>query len=176
MAYREVAMWEILNVLERLHRGESQRAVARVSGHSPKTVRRYLATAREIGWEPGTEAPTEALAGEIYRRHRPARDRDAEFARRGVERAELVAELARAEDAVDQALAGLSEDRLNEPYPVPATTGGGVSTGAMLAHLLTHMAYHLGQLDYHRRVVVGDPRGVAAISLRELTDLEGGSS
>ena len=28
MAYREVVMWEILNVLERLHRGESQRAVA----------------------------------------------------------------------------------------------------------------------------------------------------
>jgi len=77
MAFREVAMWEIWNVLERLHRGESQRAVARVSGHSPKTVRRYLATARELGWEPGGEAPTEELAGEVYRRHRPARGRGA---------------------------------------------------------------------------------------------------
>jgi hypothetical protein len=75
MAYREVAMWEILNVLERLGRGESQRGVARILGHSPRTVRRYLATAREIGWEPGGEAPTEALAAEVYRRHRPARDR-----------------------------------------------------------------------------------------------------
>jgi len=75
MAYREVAMWEILNVLERLGRGESQRSVARICGHSPKTIRRYLATARELGWEPGGETPTEALAAEVCRRHRPARDR-----------------------------------------------------------------------------------------------------
>jgi transposase len=75
MAYREVAMWEILNVLERVARGESQRAVARICGHSRKTIGRYLATARELGWEPGREAPTEALAAEIYHRHRPARDR-----------------------------------------------------------------------------------------------------
>jgi len=76
MAYREVAMWEIWNVLERLHRGESQRAVARTGGHSRKTVARYLATAKELGWKPGgPEPPTEELAGEVYRRHRPARGR-----------------------------------------------------------------------------------------------------
>jgi hypothetical protein len=72
MAYREVAMWEILAVLERAHRGESRAAIARVTGHSRKTVRRYLATAREVGWEPGRDPPTEALAAEVYRRHRPA--------------------------------------------------------------------------------------------------------
>jgi hypothetical protein len=33
MAYREVAMWEILAVLERVGRGESQAAVARTTGH-----------------------------------------------------------------------------------------------------------------------------------------------
>jgi hypothetical protein len=75
MAYREVAMWEILSVLERVGRGESQRAVARITSHSAKTIRRYLATARELGWEPGGEAPTEALAAEIYARRRLARDR-----------------------------------------------------------------------------------------------------
>jgi hypothetical protein len=75
MAYREVAMWEILSVLERLGRGESQRSVARITSHSPKTIRRYLATARELGWEPGAAAPTEALAAEVYRRRRPGRDR-----------------------------------------------------------------------------------------------------
>jgi transposase len=75
MAYREVAMWEILLVLERLHRGESQAAIARVTGHGRKTVRRYLATARELGWEPGTDPPTERLAGEVYRLHRPVKNR-----------------------------------------------------------------------------------------------------
>lgn len=75
MAYREVAMWEILAVLERVHRGESRAGVARVTGHSRKTVRRYLATAGELGWEPGRDPPTEALAAEVYRRHRPAKER-----------------------------------------------------------------------------------------------------
>jgi hypothetical protein len=41
MAYREVAMWEILNVLRRLGRGESRSSVAAVAGHSRSTIRRY---------------------------------------------------------------------------------------------------------------------------------------
>ena len=39
MAYREVAMWEIYTVLERIGRGESQAAIARVTGYTRKTVR-----------------------------------------------------------------------------------------------------------------------------------------
>ena len=75
MAYREVAMWEILLVLERLHRGERQAAVARVTGHGRKTFRRYLATAGELGWEPGTDFSAERLPGEVYRLHRPVKNR-----------------------------------------------------------------------------------------------------
>ncbi len=33
MAYREIAMWEIWEVLRRVHRGEGQRAIQRVTGH-----------------------------------------------------------------------------------------------------------------------------------------------
>jgi len=75
MAYREVAMWEILNVLRRIGRGESQSAVARATGHGRKTVRRYVAVAGQVGWEPGVADPTEALAAEVYLRLRPSRDR-----------------------------------------------------------------------------------------------------
>lgn len=71
MAYREVAMWEILTVLQRIARGETVSAVARLTGHSRVTVRRYVDTARELGWEPG-EDPTEQLAAELSRRLRPA--------------------------------------------------------------------------------------------------------
>ena len=39
MAYREVEMWEILSVLERIGRGESKSAVARLTGLDRKTVR-----------------------------------------------------------------------------------------------------------------------------------------
>jgi transposase len=80
MAYHEVAMWEILTVLERLTRRESKTAIARATGHSRSTVRRYERVARELGWTPDREVPTdglEPLAAEIGRRVHPASDRDA---------------------------------------------------------------------------------------------------
>ena len=33
-----------------------------------------------------------------------------------------------------------------------------------LVHLAAHLAYHLGQIDYHRRVVTGNAQGVGALS------------
>ena len=77
MAYHEVAMWEILNVLERLRRGESKAAITRATGRSRSTVRRYERVARELGWTPAGEGPTESLAAEISRRLSPASDRAA---------------------------------------------------------------------------------------------------
>lgn len=67
-------MWEILEVLRRVARGERQRAISRVSGHSRTTLRRWLQVAGEIGWQPGEGEPDEALAREIARRVRPVRD------------------------------------------------------------------------------------------------------
>ena len=91
------------------------------------------------------------------------RDRPAEFARRDVRRGELLRELAAAVAAVKRTLPTLSEDSLSQPYPEPI--GGHVlPTGVFLAHLATHLAYHLGQLDYHRRVVTGNASGVGAVS------------
>src|SRR5207237_1328326 len=50
MAYREVEMWEILDVLRRVHRGETRAAIQRATGRTRKTVRRYLERARRLGW------------------------------------------------------------------------------------------------------------------------------
>ena len=77
MAYREVAMWEILNVLRRIGRGETKLAVAGETGHSRSTVRRYVATAVELGWRPGVDEPTEELAAAVGQRLSPAGDRSA---------------------------------------------------------------------------------------------------
>jgi transposase len=73
MAYREVDMWEILEVLRRLHRSEPISAIQRATGRGRKTVRRYERLARKAGWVPGAWAPTEELAGAVYRRLRPVR-------------------------------------------------------------------------------------------------------
>ena len=42
------------------------------------------------------------------------------------------------------------------------------STGAFLAHFATHLAYHLGQVDYHRRILTGEAKTVKAMALTEL--------
>lgn len=98
------------------------------------------------------------------------RDRDAEFARRDVPRAELLAEIDRARDAVTAGLADIGPERLAAPYPEPVA-GRRVATSDFLVHLLAHLAYHLGQLDYHRRTVTGDRAGVGALPLASLPPL-----
>jgi len=75
MTYREVAMWEILEVLRRIGRGESKSEVARTTGHSRVTIRRYVRTAVKLGWDPGVGEPSEELAAGVYARHRPGSER-----------------------------------------------------------------------------------------------------
>ena len=102
------------------------------------------------------------LGGTGYRR-----DRDAEFALRGLTRAALLAEVAAAESAVDRGMGGVNEAALATPYPEPIA-GRRMAMGDFLVHLSTHLAFHLGQLDYHRRVVSGDRRSIGAITPGEL--------
>jgi hypothetical protein len=71
MAYREIAMWEILEVLQRVHRGEGQRAIQRVTGHSRTTIRRWVACAIELGWAAEVQEPDEALARQVAERMQP---------------------------------------------------------------------------------------------------------
>jgi transposase len=71
MAYREIGMWEILEVLRRVARGERQRAIQRVTGHSRSSIRRWVRAARQLGWEPGGAEPDEALARAVAQRLRP---------------------------------------------------------------------------------------------------------
>lgn len=97
------------------------------------------------------------------------RDRDAEFARDDVPRAELVAGLRTAAAAVDQALADFPDDRLDELYPMEFGDAR-LITGRFLAHLCTHLAYHLGQVDYHRRITTGQGAVSGIQGFRPLTD------
>ena len=71
MGYRELGMWEVLDVLRRVHRGEAKSAIERVTGRTRKTVRRYLKAAAKLGWEPGSREPDEALAAQVAQRLRP---------------------------------------------------------------------------------------------------------
>jgi Protein of unknown function (DUF664) len=101
------------------------------------------------------------LGGSGYVRNRPA-----EFARRDVPRSELLDEIEATRSAVARALAGTID--LEAEFP-ESIAGKSVRTGDYLFHLATHFAYHLGQLDYHRRIVTGNDKGVDAMRSTELS-------
>jgi uncharacterized damage-inducible protein DinB len=82
------------------------------------------------------------------------RDRDAEFARRDRSRAELLAAIDETRGVVRATLAALPEYELDADYP-DVVGGVRVTTGDLLVHLISHLAYHLGQIDYHRRLLAG---------------------
>lgn len=94
------------------------------------------------------------------------RDRDAEFASRGLPRTKLLMELDAAIMAVQQTLPRLTAAELAAEYPVPVA-GRSVGTTDLLLHLAAHLGYHLGQVDYHRRFITGDGP-LSVVSLRDL--------
>jgi Protein of unknown function (DUF1572) len=80
------------------------------------------------------------------------RNRDNEFAARGMTSVDLLAEIKKTRNAVQVALASIRPEILAMPYPeevfkVPMTTE------YFLIHLTSHLGYHLGQINYHRRMI-----------------------
>lgn len=82
------------------------------------------------------------------------RDRDAEFAAVGTPRSVLLTELDAVLNEVTVTLDKLTEDDLAKNYPIEVY-GHPMTTGFFLVHLATHFNYHLGQINYHRRIIAG---------------------
>lgn len=87
------------------------------------------------------------------------RDRQGEFQARDLPRDQLLSRIERARAVVDQVVRSLSEADLEAPFPEPPTRMAGIRTGPFLLHLVSHFGYHLGQVNYHRRML--DGRGEA---------------
>jgi uncharacterized damage-inducible protein DinB len=95
------------------------------------------------------------------------RYRDAEFGSRDVPRADLLREIDGALAAVETGLARVNDADLKKPFP-EAVGGVTPTTGAFLAHLAVHLGYHLGQVDYHRRIISREGKTVNALPVGEL--------
>ena len=80
------------------------------------------------------------------------RNREFEFAGKGVPRATLVAQVTETARIVDATLDKITDEQLKEPCPLQFFDKT-VSTEYFLVHLTTHLAYHLGQINYHRRLL-----------------------
>lgn len=83
------------------------------------------------------------------------RDRDAEFSTKGVQRNVLLVAIVETREMVDSSLAKLKQDDLNRMFPVLVFSER-TTIEYMLVHLATHLTYHLGQINYHRRLLDHD--------------------
>ncbi|MFV1981529.1 MAG: DinB family protein [Rhodothermia bacterium] len=82
------------------------------------------------------------------------RDRDAEFRGRNISVSDIEESIDSAIEEVSNALGLVTDEMMEHEYPI-AVLGTRLSTGQFLIHLVNHFGYHLGQLDYHRRMTTG---------------------
>lgn len=80
------------------------------------------------------------------------RDRPAEFAARGVKKQTLILEIQKTRESVLLTLGKLSDEELKTTYP-EQVLGYPMTTLFFLTHLFGHFGYHLGQINYHRRLL-----------------------
>lgn len=80
------------------------------------------------------------------------RNREAEFASSGIQRAAIIADVEVTAATIRDVLAKLDEKSLEDIYPVEVF-GRPMTTGFFLVHLTAHLSYHLGQINYHRRLL-----------------------
>ena len=80
------------------------------------------------------------------------RDRDQEFSKKGVKREELVAQLEQVIPMMNETLNALTPEQMEADFPIffdkPDT-----SVSYVAVRLLGHLGYHLGQVNYLRRVL-----------------------
>ena len=88
--------------------------------------------------------------GEIsYSRNRPL-----EFSASGLSRSELGTRVMQLADKIPAVIEGLSSEQMARQYP-EVVLAGPLSTGEFLIHLYGHLNWHLGQVDYLRRILTG---------------------
>ncbi|MCY0976043.1 DUF1572 family protein [Chryseobacterium wangxinyae] len=80
------------------------------------------------------------------------RNREEEFSLKNISRTELIKQVEETLNVVISTLDQLSEEDLAKEYPIEPL-GYKMTTEYFLIHLFGHLSYHLGQINYHRRLL-----------------------
>lgn len=80
------------------------------------------------------------------------RNRELEFSLRDIPKVELLKKIDETILIVGGSLDKLTQEELLKEYPVMVFDRA-TSTEYLLVHLATHLTYHLGQINYHRRLL-----------------------
>ncbi len=81
------------------------------------------------------------------------RNRDWEFTDTNVPREKLIEALHETKAMINRVLPQLTEEQLQANYPFPKVNTEQYTTAMFLTHTVSHFSYHLGQIDYHRRLL-----------------------
>jgi uncharacterized damage-inducible protein DinB len=85
------------------------------------------------------------------------RNRELEFSSKDVPRQELIQKVKNTIAIINQSLDNFDENLLETEYPI-LVFDKKTSTEYLLVHLTTHLTYHLGQINYHRRLIESDAK------------------
>ena len=80
------------------------------------------------------------------------RQRDLEFSAKNIPRIELLNEIDETISIIESTISKLSDEDLSNDYPLIVFKGK-MTVGYFLIHLHSHLNYHLGQINYHRRLL-----------------------
>lgn len=82
------------------------------------------------------------------------RDRDAEFADSGISKEKMLSDIEETAAVVKSTLERFTAEDFAKTYPIEVFDHP-MTTEFFLTHLATHFNYHLGQINYHRRLLGG---------------------
>jgi hypothetical protein len=80
------------------------------------------------------------------------RNRPEEFSLKDIPRSELLGKIDQTMAVIQATLPLVTDAQLQSEYP-QEVNGGKLTTGYFLVHLAMHLSYHLGQVNYHRRLL-----------------------
>lgn len=81
-----------------------------------------------------------------------ARNRENEFSLKNIPREKLISSINSVKEVIKNTLPKLSDEDLKKEFPIKINNEA-LSTENMLIYLLAHLNYHLGQVNYLRRML-----------------------
>ncbi len=80
------------------------------------------------------------------------RNRNYEFAAKNIPRKDLIDQIEQTIKVVKETLSKISENDLKKDFPIKFNDHT-LTIESMLLNIVTHLNYHLGQINYHRRLL-----------------------
>lgn len=80
------------------------------------------------------------------------RQRDLEFSSKDIPLVQLLKDIDEVSGIIETTLSNIDVSELEEEYPIQVFKAK-MTKGYFLVHLASHLNYHLGQINYHRRLL-----------------------